>query len=280
MSWVRIHAGALTHPKIVGLVNYRDPLHLWVWGLSYAQMHLTDGYISREAIPAGTKKAEQTLILRKLWEPDDRGGIRVHDYTAWNNSRDVVTSKRGSARERMASVRANKLSEQPERTISEQPERTTDEHGERTFPAAAERTPLLDLKRSVLEKEPEKKPFAEARSKRPIFVGQRLVVFEWMWDDIRKTLGNYTDDFNLDQWFYDLDAKAMRLNLVIPKRDQGAWLQAQLVEEAARRGLNMAGAVQDPHANFPTAWHCPTCGELHEGTQEQGRKRVCTGVSA
>jgi hypothetical protein len=188
----------------------------------------------------------------------------------------------------MASVRANKLSEQPERTRSEQPERTrseqpertTDEHGERTFPAAAERTPLLDLKRSLLEKEPEKKPFAEARSKRPIFVGQRLVVFEWMWDDIRKTLGNYTDDFNLDQWFYDLDAKAMRLNLVIPKRDQGAWLQAQLVEEAARRGLNMAGAVEDPHANLPTAWHCPTCGELHEGTQEQGRKRVCTGVSA
>jgi hypothetical protein len=72
-----------------------------------------------------------------------------------------------------------------------------------------------------------------------------------MWDDIRKTLGNYTNDFNLDEWFYDLDAKAARLNLVIPKRDQGAWLQAQLVEEAARRGLNIAGAVRGSAREFP-----------------------------
>jgi hypothetical protein len=185
MPWVRIHAGALTHPKIVGLVNYRDPLHLWVWGLTYAQMHLTDGYIPREAIPTIGKKAEQTLILRKLWEPDERGGVRVHDYTTWNNSRDVITSKRGSARERMASVRANSHSEQPQRTISEQPKRTIDEHGRANISESSGANALLDLKRSLLEKESEKKPLAEARSKRPIFVGQRL-------DGVRVDVGRHS----------------------------------------------------------------------------------------
>ena len=115
----------------------------------------------------------------------------------------------------------------------------------------------------------------DARSKRPIFIGQRVTVFEWMLDDIRQILGPYTDDFDLHAWFYELDAKAMRLNLVIPKRDKGAWLQAQLLEEATRRGLKIAGATADPYENFPTAWQCSACGEIHEGTQEQGRRKVC-----
>ena len=265
MAWVRIHDGALTHPKVVGMFNPRDPFHLWIWGLSYSQMHLTDGYIPRDAVPVGSRKAEHALCLRGLWEPDERGGLRIHDYIDWNNSKKFVTNKRVAAKERMAAVRANT----PQRTNTEHTLENERDVGGANVPIGV-RTDL-----SSLEKEPEKKPFVEARSKRPVFAGQRVTVFEWMLDDLRQILGPYTEGFALDEWFYELDAKAMRLNLVMPKRDKGAWIQSQLLEEAARRGLKIAGATDDPYAKYPTAWQCTECGEIHEGTQEQGRKRAC-----
>jgi len=76
-----------------------------------------------------------------------------------------------------------------------------------------------------------------SRSKRPIFTGQRLVVHEWMVDDCQRVLGDHTDAFDLHEWFYSLDALAVRDGLVIPVRDGGAWLQSQLVAEAQRRGI-------------------------------------------
>jgi uncharacterized protein YdaU (DUF1376 family) len=80
----------------------------------------------------------------------------------------------------------------------------------------------------------------DARSKRPIFSGQRLTVFEWMLDDLTKLLGNYTESFDLHQWFFDLDEQMRRTDMVIPQRDGGAWLQAETLKEAQRRGLPVA----------------------------------------
>lgn len=81
---------------------------------------------------------------------------------------------------------------------------------------------------------------ADARSKRPIFTGQRLTVFEWMFDDCTKVLGPLTEAFDLHAWFYELDALAATASMVIPKRDGGAWLHSQLLSEATRRGLPIA----------------------------------------
>jgi len=83
-----------------------------------------------------------------------------------------------------------------------------------------------------------------ARSKRPIFVGQRLTVFEWQLDNCMKTLGPLTNAFDLHEWFGQLDAEAARANLVIPRRDGGEWLDARLLEECQRRGLPIARPVQ------------------------------------
>lgn len=91
------------------------------------------------------------------------------------------------------------------------------------------RSPISDLQTSVRGD--------DARSKRPIFSGQRVTVFEWMLDDCTRVLGEYLDRFDLHAWFFDLDTRAVRDGLVIPKRDGGAWLQAQLVAECQRRGL-------------------------------------------
>lgn len=82
-----------------------------------------------------------------------------------------------------------------------------------------------------------------ARSKRPIFTGQRLTVFDWMLDDLMRMLGVHTDTFDLHEWFFALDERAQRMNLVIPQRDGGAWLQAETLKEAQRRGLPIASSA-------------------------------------
>lgn len=89
-------------------------------------------------------------------------------------------------------------------------------------------------------------PEPDARSKRPIFTGQRLTVFEWQLDDCIRTLGKHLDAFDLHAWFSELDVGAVAKGLVIPKRDGGAWLQAQLVAEAQKRGIPLQLATVTP----------------------------------
>lgn len=91
---------------------------------------------------------------------------------------------------------------------------------------------------------PAKASAAEARSGRPIFKGQRLTVFEFMLDDLRRMLGAHFDAFDAHEWFYELDARAERSGLVIPQRDGGKWLQDQTLVEAQRRGLPIATTQQ------------------------------------
>ena len=76
-----------------------------------------------------------------------------------------------------------------------------------------------------------------ARSTRPIFSGQRFVVFDWMLDDLTRLLGPHTDAFALHEWFFALDAELVAAQHVVPQRDGGAWLQARTLVEAQRRGL-------------------------------------------
>lgn len=115
MAWVRIHDGAMHHPKVIGMFDWRDPFHVWVWGMSYCQSHLTDGFVTADAVPQNGRKAAAALVTRRLWEAADGGWI-VHDYLDWNDSRETVMKKRTEAKDRMAasrerssSVRANVL---------------------------------------------------------------------------------------------------------------------------------------------------------------------------
>lgn len=78
------------------------------------------------------------------------------------------------------------------------------------------------------------------RSKRPIFSGQRFVVFDWMLEDMIRTLGTHTEQFDLHAWFFDLDERANKNQLVIPRNEQWTWLQTALSQEARARGLPFA----------------------------------------
>jgi len=86
-------------------------------------------------------------------------------------------------------------------------------------------------------------------SRRPIFVGQRFVVFEWQLDQLARLLGPFFDDFDMHEWFYTLDARSALSPELIPQRDGGQWLQARTLEEAARRGLPVARGEQEASAS-------------------------------
>jgi hypothetical protein len=158
MAWARIHDSALSSPKVVGLFNPRDPFHLWIWGLSYCQLHLTDGAIPREAVPHGGDRAAVTLISKNLWAAAE-GGYQVHDYLDWNDSREVVTKKRSAARSRM-SVARDRSREQLQRTEREQIPRTSTEVLRGVVSLSLNNS---DLTNQDLEKERERKP-SELRS--------------------------------------------------------------------------------------------------------------------
>ena len=100
MAWVRLHDGALTHPKVVGIFDPRRPFDLWMWGLSYSQAHLTDGFIPADALPRGCAKAVQTLIKRGLWHTAN-GGHKIHDFLDWNDDRETVRKRQQNAKDRL-----------------------------------------------------------------------------------------------------------------------------------------------------------------------------------
>jgi len=106
MAWVRIHDAAMTHPKILRLSD--KAFRLWVWGLTYAQQHLTDGFLPALAIPGAFVKSIKDLVTVALWESVETG-YQIHDYLDWNDSRATVTKKRTEAKDRMTAARNRSL---------------------------------------------------------------------------------------------------------------------------------------------------------------------------
>jgi hypothetical protein len=110
-------------------------------------------------------------------------------------------------------------------------------------------TGSLDSRRRGHDRAPASSPSspsgANARSKRPIFKGKRFVVFDWQLDDLRQMLGRHFETFGLDEWFDRLDRETPA-DVLIPQRDGGQWLQARTLEEAQRRGLQVADTSSKP----------------------------------
>jgi uncharacterized protein YdaU (DUF1376 family) len=98
----------------------------------------------------------------------------------------------------------------------------------------------------VLSQTPSGAAVVDHRSKRPIFKGQRFVVFEWMLDDLTRMLGTHANAFDLHSWFFALDQMAEDAGIVVPQRDGGRWLQERTQEEALKRGLPLAVASHNP----------------------------------
>lgn len=84
---------------------------------------------------------------------------------------------------------------------------------------------------------------ADGRSKRPVYTSDRFAVFEWQLDELSKTLGPHFEAFDVHAFFDRLSQQSRADGLVIPKADVWEWLQAQVLAEAKRRGLPIAGTA-------------------------------------
>lgn len=236
MAWIRLDDDYIYHPKFKRLSD--RAFRLWHEGMAYSRKLLSDGIIPREALRdfSYAKRDAVTELLTPiapdaaaLWRTHDLG-FAIHDYLQWNPCRDEEVKRREDGKVRLQKHREKKRGN--------------------AFPNAFRtqnvRTELVQEEQasgSVLpEKEFEEKP-TSARSKRPFFKGQKLVVFEWMVEDAMRILGNCTDYFDLHAWFFNLDARMLASNLVQPDDDRGIWFRSEVVAEAQRRGLPIAVAA-------------------------------------
>lgn len=162
MPWVRIDENAMDHPKIGTLPD--GSFRLWVQGLAYCQKHLTDGFIADpfvRALPAFSPKRRVVLVDAGLWH-DVTGGIAVHDYLQWNDSKADVSGKRQAARDRMRRSRERSQERDGERsphvlrgvrgdTGTEQPFKKTEGGQGETKPDAARVARFVERYRDLHE---------------------------------------------------------------------------------------------------------------------------------
>lgn len=245
MAWIYLSDDYYDDEKISGLSD--GSFRLWHEGLAYSKHYQTDGLIpfavlrKMRAFTRGRERQLSTPVrdgIAALWRLVPGMGYIIHNYLDWNRSKEEENKERTDSAGRMRKFRST-LQRNTSVTDAVTNGATVGVTNGDVLGRGGERGFL-----SSLERESERKPLAlTARSKRPIFSGQRLVVFEWMLDDLMRALGPHGENFGLDQWFFDLDQQAVNSGLVIPQRDGGQWLQAQTLAEAKRRGLPIAVAA-------------------------------------
>lgn len=235
--WAKVADELLDHPKLLDAAgrlarsnNVALALGFYMFGLLYAARHLTDGFLATEVVKGFRVRQPLTfaeaMVEAGLWVTVP-GGYQIHDYHHYNPAADVVRQKRAKDRERKREGVAPDSARNPEGESSARG---------RTGPRDPVPVPVI-----VQNPPPQNGgglPIpVNGRSKRVVFPGQRVKVFDWQLDDCLGLLGPHTNGFDLHAWFYALDARCLQDGIVPPDRDGGAWLKAELLAEAQRRGL-------------------------------------------
>lgn len=112
-TWIKLDVDCFMHPKVVRLDD--DVRWLWVAGLCYAGMHLTDGDLPSDVLGLLAKsknpdRAAGELVAAGLWALTD-DGYRIVGYTEHQESREKVEAKRQAARERQQRKRERESSD-------------------------------------------------------------------------------------------------------------------------------------------------------------------------
>jgi hypothetical protein len=93
LPWHRMDVGAMSHPKVLDLLNDRAPAATkyravvsWVASIGWSTEHETDGRIPTSAFPYihATDATARLLVKFDLWEEGDLGSYRVHNYAKRN----------------------------------------------------------------------------------------------------------------------------------------------------------------------------------------------------
>jgi hypothetical protein len=249
--WAKYEIDFLDHSKFLALTA--NAICLWLEAKNYCDKYHTDGMFPKEALKTfrfnGRKSVE--LLMRScgqkgdgepyaaLWEQFDLGGVshyRMHDYLAHNDCREVVLARLQDA-EDAAEIRRAANKDRQQRFRDERKVKLAEVRNARNAPGHAHRnapvtqvssTPTEAVSEAVTDLLPKEREGGSlplrptARSKRPIFTGQRLVVFEWMHDELSRLLGPHFVSFNVDEWYYTLDARCVSEGIIPPERDNAS----------------------------------------------------------
>lgn len=110
MAWARLDDGFPEHPKVLAVGPFG--LAVFVRALCYSARNLTDGFIPDAAIASFTVDFARTsraahavdwparLVEAGLWDVVD-GGYQIHDYLAYNPSKEKVLAERRAVADRV-----------------------------------------------------------------------------------------------------------------------------------------------------------------------------------
>jgi hypothetical protein len=116
LPWIRLSDNYIDNPKISALND--GAFRLWHEGMAYTRRHQTDGVIPFAAMrklgayTTGREKQLATPYIEganPLWVLIPKTGYKVHDYLAWNPSREEENEDRASSKERMRLMRERRL---------------------------------------------------------------------------------------------------------------------------------------------------------------------------
>jgi hypothetical protein len=114
MSWLLVDDRFLENPKVIRAVILAgsEAIHLWLGLKAYVGQNLTDGFIPHDMLdevrgPKNPKKRAAALgalkTVRLLDEVE--GGVSLHNYLKWSESKVEVLDRRDKARQRKARSR-------------------------------------------------------------------------------------------------------------------------------------------------------------------------------
>lgn len=111
MIYATIDVDLADHEKAIAA---GPAMYLWTWAMLWLRKHRENGFIPRHVVlkcswadPMTNEKSALTLAEVGLWE-DAKGGWRAHNYTAKNDTREMIQERIAASRLRQRDYRKRK----------------------------------------------------------------------------------------------------------------------------------------------------------------------------
>jgi len=121
MIYAGIDVNIATHPK--ALAAGVEALGLWTWGMCHAQLHETNGTLTRHAVLAAMGGRRNVMLAKRLveaglWIAHEDGSWSVWNYGKKNQSADEIRRKKALAAERTQRWRRGKCDAQSDASVT------------------------------------------------------------------------------------------------------------------------------------------------------------------